>query len=86
MKPYLKAVVAFLVAATGALATAAVDNSIVLGEWMAALATAVAAGGAVFATPNKSDVEVVMPKGPVTVHTGPEPPTVKRATRKPPPT
>lgn len=57
MTTYLKAVVAFLVAVTGSLATAAVDNSIVLGEWMAALATAVAAGGAVFATPNKTQRE-----------------------------
>ena len=53
MKTYAKAVVALLVALTGSLAVAAVDNSIVLGEWMTALATAVAAGAAVFGVKNK---------------------------------
>lgn len=56
MKPYAKAVVGFLVALTGSLATAAVDNSIVLGELLSAVAAAVAAGAAVFGVPNKPDV------------------------------
>lgn len=52
MSAYAKAIVATLVALTGSLGTAAVDNSIVLGEWMTAVATAVAAGAAVFGVKN----------------------------------
>lgn len=52
LSPYHKAIVAFVLAAVGALAVAAVDNNIVLGEWMTALADAVVSGAAVFGVPN----------------------------------
>lgn len=51
--PYAKAIAAFLVALTGALAVGAADNTITLGEGLAALATAVAAGAAVFGVRNR---------------------------------
>lgn len=52
MKQARKAILAFLVAGTGSLAVAAVDNSITLGEALAAVAVAVAAGAAVYGVSN----------------------------------
>lgn len=52
MKQARKAILAFVVAGTGSLAVAAVDNSITLGEGLAALAVACAAGGAVYGVSN----------------------------------
>jgi hypothetical protein len=48
----LKALVAFLVAGTGAGAVAATDNGITYGEWWVVAATAVAAAGTVFGVTN----------------------------------
>lgn len=53
MKPYAKAIVAAVVAFTGAVATGAVDNAITLGEWWAAAAAGTAAGGVVFGVRNR---------------------------------
>lgn len=52
MKSIAKAIAAFVVAGTGSLAVAGVDNSVTLGEALAALAVAVAAGGAVYGIKN----------------------------------
>ena len=52
MKTYAKAIGAFVVALTGSLAVAGADNAIVLGEALMALATATAAGGAVYGIRN----------------------------------
>ena len=51
-KSYLMAIGGFFVAGLGALAVAAVDNSITLGEGVASLATAAAAAGAVYGIKN----------------------------------
>ena len=48
-----KALTAALVAGIGATATAAVDDTITLGEWWAAAAAAAAALGAVYRIPNR---------------------------------
>lgn len=48
-----KAVIAGVVALTGSLAVAAVDNAITLGEALVALATTAAAVGAVYGVTNK---------------------------------
>lgn len=53
INPYRKAVAAFLVALTGSLAVAGADSAFTVGEVMSALATAVAAAGAVFGVKNK---------------------------------
>lgn len=53
MKAYRKAILAFLVAGVGSLATGAIDNQLTLAEWLAAAATAVGAAAAVYAIPNK---------------------------------
>lgn len=50
--PIRKAVVAGLVAGTGSLAVAGVDNRITLGEALVALAAAIAAVGAVYRVKN----------------------------------
>lgn len=52
MGQYRKAIAAFIVAGTGALATAGVDNAITVGEILVAVAAACAAAGAVFGVPN----------------------------------
>lgn len=52
MKPFAKAIAAFIVAGTGALAVAGVDNAITVGEALVALATACAAAGAVYGIKN----------------------------------
>lgn len=50
--PIRKAVVAFLVSGTGALATAAADNRVTLGEVAFVVAVALAAFGAVYGVRN----------------------------------
>jgi hypothetical protein len=52
--PVRKAVIAAVVAGTGSLAVAGVDNSITLGEALVALAATAAAAGAVYGVRNLS--------------------------------
>jgi hypothetical protein len=59
-----KAVVAFFVAGTGALAVALTDNAMTWGEGAVVLATAVAAAGAVYGVTNKPVVENRDPHSP----------------------
>lgn len=62
-----KAVIGGIVALTGSLAVAAVDNAITLGEALVALATTAAAVGAVYGVTNKP-VDEATPDEPVGDH------------------
>lgn len=52
--PVRKAIVAAIVAGTGALATAAADNTITVAEWAWIAAATTAAAGAVYGVRNKA--------------------------------
>lgn len=54
LKPYAKALVGFLTALVGALAVAAVDNSITLEEWLVAIGAGLGTLGFVWRVPNKT--------------------------------
>ena len=49
---YIKAILAFAIAGVGALATAAVDGGVTLGEGLSAAAAALVALGGVYQIPN----------------------------------
>lgn len=53
LSPYLKAVVGAIIAGLGAAATAAIDNSIVMAEWIGIASAFFVALYAIWQTPNK---------------------------------